>query len=95
MSVKLRGCQLFVLAAVAQDLLWSEFRKPHDEQSLKSLNLYVNLTIDLALREPFIERQLERLLLSANDMEVLSDYYYLVANVLRLKVSHGHDRKVL
>lgn len=77
----------FICAAISQDLLRSEFSKPQEEQDIKKFNLYVNLVIDLALRESFIDRQLEKLFLSANDMNVISDYYYLVANMLRFKVS--------
>lgn len=77
----------FICAAISGDLLRSEFSKPQEEQDIKKYNLYVNLFIDLALRESFIDRQLEKLFLSANDMNVISNYYYLVANMLRFKVS--------
>lgn len=69
-----------------QDLLQSEFAKPIGEQSPARYNLYLNLLVELALQENFIDRQLEKLILSATDLNVASDYYYLAANLLRLKV---------
>lgn len=86
-SKKLRQCKLFVCAAIMQDLLQSEFAKPIGEQSPARYNLYLNLLVELALQENFIDRQLEKLILSATDLNVASDYYYLAANLLRLKVS--------
>lgn len=49
-------------------------------------NLYLNLIVALARQEDYVDRQLEKLFLSACDMEVISEYYYLAANVLREKV---------
>lgn len=86
-SIKLRQCKVFVCAAIMQDLLQSEFTKPITEQLPDRFNLYLNLLVDLALQENFIDRQLEKLILSATDLNVASDYYYLAANLLRLKVS--------
>lgn len=54
-------------------------------------NLYINLIIDLAKKEKFIDLQLEKILLSANDMNVISDYYYLAADMLRLNVSEQRE----
>lgn len=86
-SLRLRGCEMFICAVIIQELLSSEFQSPRDEQNLTNLNLYINLLIDLAQRERLIDSKLDKILLSANDMEVNSDYYYLAANLLRLKVS--------
>lgn len=86
-SQKQHNCELFVCAGIGQDLIQSELAKPLEQQSILTFNLYVNLLIDLAAKEEFVDRQLEKILLSANDMNVTSDYYYFVANLLRLKVS--------
>lgn len=84
-SIKLRGCELFICAAITQELLVSsEFKSP---RSIVELNLYINLIIDLAQRERLIDSKLEKIILSATDMAVSSDYFYLAANLLRLKVS--------
>lgn len=72
------------------DLLQSEFSKPREKQTLTKFNLYINLIIDLAQHEEFIDRKLETLFLSPNGMNVSSDYFYLVSNMLRLKVSSGN-----
>lgn len=85
-SQKQHNCELFICAAIVQNLIHSEFAKPLEEQGIGRHNLYVNLIIDLALKEKFVEKQLEKILLSATDMNVISDYYYLVANLLRFKV---------
>jgi hypothetical protein len=86
-SNRLHGCELFVCAAITQELLFSEFKSPRHQQNTANLNLYINLIIDLAQQERLIDRKLEKIFLSATDMDVSSDYYYLAANLLRLKVS--------
>lgn len=78
---------MFIRSAIAQDLFRTEFAKPKDEQNLSNFNLYGNLIIDLALQEPFVSAQLDRIFLSANSMDVISDYYYMIANMLMFKVS--------
>lgn len=93
-SQKQNYCECFISAAIVQDLLQSEFVKPRERQSISTLNLYVNLLLDLAEKENSIDRQLEKILLSANNMNVISDYYYLVANLLRLKVSLIQEKTV-
>lgn len=89
-SKKLKDCDRFICAAIAMDLLQSEFSKPREKQTLSKFSLYINLIINLAQREKFIDRQLETLFLSPNGMNVSSDYFYLVSNMLRLKVSSGN-----
>lgn len=89
-SKKLKDCHRFICAAIAMDLLQSEFSKPREKQTLSNFSLYINLIIDLAKHEEFIDRQLETLFLSPNGMNVSSDYFYLVSNMLRLKVSSGN-----
>lgn len=93
-SQKQNYCECFISAAIVQDLLQSEFVKPREQQSISTLNLYVNLLLDLAEKENSIDRQMEKILLSANNMNVISDYYYLVANLLRLKVSLIKEKTV-
>ena len=85
----IKECRLFICAAIAQDLLQSEFVLPREQQNIENLNLYVNLIIDLANKEKNFERNLSKILLCANEMNVNSDFYYLAANMLRLKVSFG------
>lgn len=83
----MQECKLMICAIIAEDLIQSELAKPRDQQSLHNFNLYINLIVTLAQREPFIDRQFKTIFLCATNMEVLSGYYYLVSNILRLKVS--------
>lgn len=92
-ALHIKRSRLYICAAIAQDLLLSEFARPMNEQNFENLNLFVNITVDLALNEVEIEKKLEKIFLCANDMNVLSDYYYLVANVLRFKVSFSKEKK--
>jgi hypothetical protein len=69
-----------------EDLLYCEFQKLKPEQDIKNYNLYLQQLIDLAYHEKSIEENMERVVLSASDMNVISDYYYLAATQLRLQV---------
>jgi hypothetical protein len=83
---KIKVCEIKIAAACIEDLLHSEFRKGRLLQNVKSFNLYITYLIELVIHDETIERNLERIILSAEDMNVISDYYYLVATLLRLKV---------
>jgi hypothetical protein len=80
-------CQRFVTATIIGDLIKSELDKVRERQDVNKLNLYINLLIDIAKQNDMVDRQMEKILLIASDMDVKSDYYYLAANLLRLKVS--------
>jgi len=69
-----------------EDLLYCEFQKLKPEQDIKNYNLYLQQLIDLAYHEETIDANMERVILSASDMNVISDYYYLAATQLRLQV---------
>ena len=86
-KLHVKRCRLFICSAMAQDLLLTEISRPTEEQSLENLNLFVNTIVDLAINNDDVNKKLERIFLCANDMKITSDYYYLVANVLRFKVS--------
>jgi hypothetical protein len=85
----IKRCRLFICAAIAQDLLLTEFTRPMEEQSLENLNLFVNIIVDLAVAQPEVNGKLERVFLCANNMNVSSDFYYMVANILRFKVRNA------
>jgi len=76
-----------VTATIIGDLIKSELDKVRERQDVNKLNLYINLLIDIAKQNDMVDRQMEKILLIASDMDVKSDYYYLAANLLRLKVS--------
>ena len=69
-----------------EHLLYCEFQKLKPEQDIKNFNLYLQQLIDLAYHEKTIDENMERIILSASDMNVISDYYYLAATQLRLQV---------
>lgn len=77
---------------MALELMQSEFRKPRHEQSLDNLDLYANVVIDLAIQDSLMDRQLEKIFLSSSSMDIPGDYFYLIANLLRHKVSDGDSR---
>ncbi|CRK96013.1 CLUMA_CG009453, isoform A [Clunio marinus] len=90
---KIHQNKIFICICIAQDLLKSEYEKPLQEQNLKNYNLYVNLIVDLAMQDKFANDELRKVLLSAvsYDMNVLSSFYYLAADVLRFKMPGIHD----
>ncbi|XP_070497376.1 uncharacterized protein [Chironomus tepperi] len=74
-----------------EDLLHCEFQKIKLEQDIKNFNLYIQQLIDLAYHEKTIDENMERILLSASDMNVISDYYYLAATQLRLQMPNKQN----
>lgn len=83
----LHNRRMFICAAILQDLFQSVFKKPREQQKILMFSLYIKLIIHLAKKQKFIDLQLEKILLSATDMNVISEYYYLAADMLRLNVS--------
>lgn len=83
---KARICELHIAAACIQDLLRCEFKKGRLKQDIHFFHLYLSHLIDLATKDKAIGDNLEKIILSATDMDVLSDYYYLAATLIRIKV---------
>ncbi|KAL7049656.1 hypothetical protein ACKWTF_003804 [Chironomus riparius] len=74
-----------------EHLLYCEFQKLKPEQDIKNFNLYLQQLIDLAYHEKTIDENMERIILSASDMNVISDYYYLAATQLRLQMPNKQN----
>lgn len=56
--------------------------------------MYVQQLIELALNYKTVEKNLEDILLCANDMNVISEYYYLAASQVRLQMPTKHNLAV-
>lgn len=78
--------KLQIVERFIEELLHCEFQKSKPQQDIKNYNLYLQQLIDLSFHETTIGENMDRILLSANDMNVISDYYYLAATQLRLQV---------
>lgn len=83
---KTNVCEIRIAVACIEELLRCEFEKGRLKQSIRSFHLYLSLLIDLALKDELILASLEKYILIANDMNVVSDYYYLASMLLRIKV---------
>jgi hypothetical protein len=86
-SIKTNVCEIRIAVACIEELLRCEFEKGRLKQSIHLFHLYLSLLIDLASRDELIFASLEKYILNANDMNVISDYYYLASMLLRIKVS--------
>lgn len=83
---KAKASSFRIAAACIEDLLRCEFEKGRLGQKIERFHLYLSYLIDLADHDSVIEANLEEIILSANDMNVMSDYFYLAAMLLRIKV---------
>lgn len=84
---KAKICEIRIAAACIEDLLRCEFEKGRLGQDIRRFHLYLSYLIDIADHDSVVRANLEEMILSANDMNVISDYFYLAAMLLRIKVS--------
>jgi hypothetical protein len=84
---KMDVCEIRIAVACIQELLRCEFEKGRLKQNIHMFHLYLSLLLDLAYSDEITFASLEKFILSARDMNVLSDYYYLASMLLRIKVS--------
>lgn len=83
---KMKSYELRIAAACIEELLRCEFAKGRFNQDIYFFHFYLAHLMDLAKFNKAIRDDMERVILSASDMDVISDYYYLAATLLRLKV---------
>lgn len=83
---KARTCEIRIAVACIEDLLRCEFEKGRLNQDIRLFQHYLSYLIDIAAHDNVVRDNLEEIILSANDMNVISDYFYLAAMILRLKV---------
>lgn len=83
---KIKSYEIRIAAACVEDLLRCEFAKGRLNQDIYFFHFYLSHLMNLAKFNKAIRDDLERVILSASDMDVISDYYYLAATLLRLKV---------
>lgn len=86
---KKKSYEMRIAAACIEELLRCEFAKGRFEQNIHFLHFYLCHLMDLAVHDMIVKEDLERIILSASDMDVISDYYYLAATTLRFKVKFG------
>lgn len=79
-------CHAHILEGFMEDLLQKEFKKDKSLQDIQNLSLFICKIIEIASHPNFAKHfNLEKLFLSVNT-DVISDYYYLVATHLRIRV---------
>jgi hypothetical protein len=84
---KAKSYEIRIAAACIEELLRCEFSKPRLSQDIHFFHFYLHHLLDLAKYSKSLRDDLERIILSASDMNVISDYYYLAATLLRFKVN--------
>ena len=82
-------CENRISAAFIEELLKCEFQKGRLKQNIHFFHIYLYYLIDLAMYDMVVDADLERIILSTSDMNVISDYYYLAATLLRILVSEN------
>lgn len=83
---KTKVYEIRIAAACAEELLRCEFGKGRIKQNINFFHYFLSHLIDLAEFDKKVKDDLERIILSASDMNVISDFYYLAATLLRFKV---------
>lgn len=83
---KAESYEIRIAVACVEELLRCEFAKGRLNQDIHFFHFYLAHLIDLAKNNKSIQDDLERIILSASDMNVISDYYYLAATLIRFKV---------
>ena len=86
-TIKLHMCRVFVVVEIIRDLLHIEFQKPRNKQSVVRFNMYLNIFLSIAKQESFKVDTLENVFFSMKHTDVISDYYFLIANLIRVRVS--------
>lgn len=84
---KKKSYETRIAASCVEELLRCEFAKGRFEQNIRFFHFYLYHLTDLAAHDSIVKNDLERIILSASDMNVISDYYYLAATTLRFKVT--------
>lgn len=88
-TIKLHLCRVFIVVEIIRDLLHIEFQKPQSQQSIEKFNMYLNIFLSIANHESFEVDKLENVFFYVKHTDVTSDYYYLIANLIRVRVSFG------
>lgn len=86
-TIKLHLCRVFIVVEIIRDLLHIEFQKPRSKQSIENFNMYLNIFLSIADQESFEVDKLENIFFSVKHTDVISDYYFLIANLIRERVS--------
>lgn len=81
-----KACEIQIATSCIEDLLQMEFQKSTLHQNIKNYSLYIDQLLTLASFDQTIYDNMEKILLSVSNMKVVSDYYYLAATLIRLKV---------
>ncbi|KAG5677374.1 hypothetical protein PVAND_007138 [Polypedilum vanderplanki] len=88
-------CHGHILEGFMEDLLQKEFKKDKSLQDIRNFNLYISKIIEIASLPNIAKHfNLEKLFLSVNT-EVISEYYYLVATHLRIRMPNSYNNLVL
>lgn len=87
-GIKAKTYEIRIAAACLEELLKSEFEKGKLRQDIRFFHFYLYLLMELTSKaDQPVKDDMERIILSAANMNVISDYYYLAAMLLRLKVN--------
>ena len=86
-TFKLHACRVFIVVEIVRDLLYIEFQKPRSKQNVLKFNMYLNIFLSIANQETFGVDKMENILFSVKHTDVISDYYFLIANLIRDRVS--------
>lgn len=76
----------FVKLEIFKSLLREEFKLKRNQQNLQNYNLYLNILLENAKTDEFINTSLEEIILNAINVCVISEYYYLAADLIRKAV---------
>lgn len=77
----------FVKLEIFKSLLREEFKLKRNQQSLENYNLYLNILLENAKTDDYISTSLEEVILNAINVCVISEYYYLAADLIRKAVN--------